>query len=180
MEVLYEVLYDLASCAALWMAWVCVSLRFSVPCPAPALAADAAVCLALAAHAARRRGRCSVPVEGVLLSRRVTPSWETQTWRYLWDGTSLAVTDVASTFMFLPGFREGNAAILWVDPSRPLRCPRAGGVASSSTASWRPSASPSRPSWPRPARAGSRGEPWTLPRSPGGATMACEIGRAHV
>ena len=121
MEVLYEVLYDLASCAALWMAWVCVSLRFSVPCPAPALAADAAVCLALAAHAARRRGRCSVPVEGVLLSRRVTPSWETQTWRYLWDGTSLAVTDVASTFMFLPGFREGDAATLWVDPSRPLR-----------------------------------------------------------
>ena len=28
MEVLYEVLYDLASCTALWMAWVCVSLRF--------------------------------------------------------------------------------------------------------------------------------------------------------
>ena len=61
-----------------------------------------------------------MPVEGVLLSRHVTPSWETQTWRYLWDGTSLAVTDVALTFMFLPGFREGNAAILWVDPSRPL------------------------------------------------------------
>ena len=111
MGVLYEVLYDLASCTALWMAWVCVSLRFSVPCLAPALAA----------RVARRRGRCSVPVEGVLLSRRVTPSWETQTWRYPWDGTSLAVTDVASTFMFLPGFREGDAAILWVDPSRPLR-----------------------------------------------------------
>ena len=121
MGVLYEVLYDLASCTALWMAWACVSLRFSVPCLAPALAADAAVCLALAARVARRRGRCSVPVKGVLLSRRVTPSWETQTWRYLWDGTSLAVTDVASTFMFLPGFREGDAAILWVDPSRPLR-----------------------------------------------------------
>ena len=26
MEVLYEVLYDLASCTALWMAWACVSL----------------------------------------------------------------------------------------------------------------------------------------------------------
>ena len=52
MGVLYEVLYDLASCTALWMAWVCVSLRFSVPCLALALAADAAVCLALAAGAA--------------------------------------------------------------------------------------------------------------------------------
>ena len=127
MGVLYEVLYDLASCTALWMAWVCVSLRFSRLWMACALAVASVVPLARAARIEALRRRCTVPVEGALAGceRCDVGSllWTRDTWRYPWGDDVRFVVDTIPVFTLWhdPIRGVGRTATLWVDPSRPLR-----------------------------------------------------------
>ena len=120
-----EVLYALNSLAILSLSWSCITLRFSEPRMACALAVASVVPLARAARIEALRRRCTVPVEGVLAGceRCDVGSllWTRDTWRYPWGDDVRFVVDAIPvlTLWHDPIRGVGRTATLWVDPSRP-------------------------------------------------------------